>query len=172
MPAQMTGPIPGENYTSDTKNYPWHRPPEITDLDQAIDVISAKLMDEEASAGIVTMLQTGATIAEITDMFLTSGIGAGKWTPDFALLLAGPTSHILYLMAKGYGIKCELGIDAPKNTMTKSFFEGMKVEEDKVKEIEAMITPDLVQEVSQQATGFMAGLPQGTSPDVTTEGAI
>ena len=32
-PAQPSGPIPGENFTSDERNYPWHRPPEYTDTD-------------------------------------------------------------------------------------------------------------------------------------------
>ena len=32
-------PIPGENYTAETKNYPWHRPPDIVDYDEAIDFI-------------------------------------------------------------------------------------------------------------------------------------
>ena len=34
---EFDGPIPGENFTSETKNYPWHRPPEITDYDEALE---------------------------------------------------------------------------------------------------------------------------------------
>ena len=35
-PAQPSGPIPGENFTSDERNYPWHRPPEYTDMDLSL----------------------------------------------------------------------------------------------------------------------------------------
>ena len=38
-PIQPNAPIPGANYTSDTRNYPWHRPPDITDVDEALEHI-------------------------------------------------------------------------------------------------------------------------------------
>ena len=108
---KIAGPIPGENYTSDTKNYPWHRPPEITDIDKAIDASSKQILSEEGLPGVITMLQSGMNIATLTDIFVTSGIGAGKWTPDIALLLAGPTAHIMKIMADDYGIQYDMGID-------------------------------------------------------------
>lgn len=144
------GPIPGENFTSDTKNYPWHRPPEHTDLDTAIDEIAKRLLDEDSATGILTMLANGVTIVEITDMFLTSGIGAGKWTVDFALLLAGPTSHIFYMMAKAYGIECEMGIDNTTPPITKAFFDGFK-------SVDAASVQDAMADVDVEEvkTGFM-----------------
>jgi hypothetical protein len=120
------GPIPGENFTSDTKNYPWHRPPEITDLDEAIEASFKKMTDDDNAVGLLTMMEVGVPIVQIADMFATSGIAAGKWTPDFALLLAGPLCHILYLMAKGYGVDCELGLEKTTKPLTKSFLEGAK----------------------------------------------
>jgi hypothetical protein len=163
----MSGPIPGENYTSDTKNYPWHRPPEITDLDQAIEVSSKQLMSEEGSTGLVTMLQAGIDIATLTDVFVTSGIGAGKWTPDFAILLAGPISHIIYLMAKGYGIDADLGIDLPKNTRTKSYVDTVAGDQGKIKQVmDYMGDPEVVAHIEEQIKGFMSmGQAQPTPPD-------
>src|SRR5690606_11728542 len=102
-PVKFDGPIPGENYTSNTKNFPWHRPPEFKNLDEAIELSAKRLTSNSVS--ILTMIESGVTIAQITEMYLTSGIGGGKWTLDQALLLAGPISHILVLMAKGYGLK-------------------------------------------------------------------
>lgn len=149
------GPIPGANFTSDTKNYPWHRPPEFTDLDKAIDMVAKKLFSKD-SEGVLTMLETGVDIATITDMFITSGIGAGKWTPDFGLLLAGPVSHVIYLLAKGYDIKCELGIDKKTKAPTSAYFDGIRIEEKKLNSLLAQI-PDTVKEVSGQieSGGFM-----------------
>lgn len=118
-----SGPIPGENYTSDTKNYPWHRPPEVTSLDQGIELAGRQLMSDEAGQGLITMLSVGLDVATLTDIFVTSGIGAGKWTPDFAILLAGPVSHIIQLIAKANGIDPDLGIDLPKQTRTKSYVQ-------------------------------------------------
>lgn len=172
MPEPMpnrSGPIPGENYTSDTKNYPWHRPPEITDLDKGVEISAKRLMSDEGSVGIFTMLGTGIDIATVTDMFVTSGIGAGKWTPDFALLLSGPISHIVYLMAKGEGIDADLGIKSKKPTLTKSFFDGIKVDQDNMQIVKDSITPELIQEVQSQTRGFMNAAPpaQAQAPQET-----
>lgn len=125
--AVVQGPIPGENFTSDRKNYPWHRPPQHTDLDTAIEDTYKRLMtDEDVTTGIVTMMEMGTDISTITDMIVHSGIGAGKWTPDFALLLAGPVAHILYLMAKGLGIDPQLGWETKRTVPTVGFFSQMK----------------------------------------------
>lgn len=150
-------PIPGANFTSDTKNYPWHRPPEFTDLDKAIEHIADKLMEKDSVFGLLTMLENGISVVELTDMFLTSGIGAGKWTLDFAFLLAGPTSHIIYLMAKAYGVECDLGInDDDELPLTKEFFDGFKQTKEKSMKPLKEIDLELVKEAaSVPSRGFM-----------------
>ena len=158
---QMDGPIPGENYTSDTKNYPWHRPPQHTDLDSAIEDSFKKMTEENAAIGLLTMIKMGVDIATLTDMFVTAGIGAGKWTPDFAILLAGPISHIMYLMAKGYGIDCDLGIEDKRRPITKAFFDTKKkVDGGDAKEASQDINLDSIKS-NAKAGGFMgaAGAP-------------
>lgn len=163
----MDGPIPGENYTSDTKNYPWHRPPEHTNLDSAIEEAFKKLTDEDAAQGVLTMVEMGADIATITDMFVTSGIGAGKWTPDFAILMAGPVSHIIYMMAKAYGLDCDLGIYEKKKPITKAFFD-MKMKINEAKTIKATEAVDL-EAVKQQASSMSGGGFMGMSAPKETE---
>lgn len=106
-----SGPIPGENFTSDTKNYPWHRPPEITDMDKAIEATMKQLATKETTYSLLTVAQAGVPLTTIADIFLSNGIGAGKWTPDMALLLAGPVVHVMKIMAEDYGIKYDLGLD-------------------------------------------------------------
>ena len=125
---QPDGPIPGENYTSDTKNYAWHRPPEFDDIDKAIDYIGKKLTKGDNAVGLLTMIEAGIPIVDLAQMFLMSGIGAGKWTLDYALLLAGPVAHIMVIMAKGYGIKYNLGLDDNKADRPPSiaFLDTMK----------------------------------------------
>lgn len=107
----LNGPIPGENYTSDTKNYPWHRPPEITDIDKGIEAAAKQLTTREGAFGILNTLQAGVTVVQATDMFVTSGVGAGKWTPDFGILLAGPIARIIKIMAEDAGISYAMGLD-------------------------------------------------------------
>lgn len=124
-PAVPTGPIPGENYTSDTKNYPWHRPPDITSIDKGIEASIKQLASKQGSYGLLNMLQMGVSVCKAAEMFVMSGIGSGKWTPDFAILIAGPIAKMMKIMADGAGIKYDMGLeDDPIPTI--SFYEGLK----------------------------------------------
>lgn len=114
----IDGPIPGANFTADTKNFPWHRPPEHKNLDDAIEAVMARLFDDEHSMNFITMLEMGVTVTQLTDMIVTSGIGAGKWTPDFAVLMAGPVSHLIVILAKGRDIDYEMGYEKEDDSPT------------------------------------------------------
>lgn len=156
----LNGPIPGENFTSNTKNQAWHRPPEFNDLNKAMDAIGQRLLKRKSAKGILSFLENGVPVATITQMFLMSGVGAGKWTVDFALLLAGPTARLIELMAKGYDVEYSMGIEEDDNPVpTKAFFSGLKsVNSGKVDSAvkEASTEFDaLKEEVSQESSGFM-----------------
>mgnify|MGYP003403608442 CR=1 FL=1 len=152
-----TGPIPGENYTSDQRNYPWHRPPEFTDMDSALKMISKRLFHKETSRGLLTMMEMGVPITALTSAFVLSGIGGGKWTPDYALLLAGPVSHMMVLLAKSEEIDYNLGIEEKIPPPSSAFFK--EVEKDNAK-IRAL--GDILPEVEKKSDavveqeGFMA----------------
>lgn len=163
-PNAMDGPIPGENFTSDTKNYPWHRPPEYTDLDQAIEASFKKLTADDAAFGLLTVIEMGATIADMTQAFVMSGVGAGKWTPDFAILLAGPVSHIMYLMAKGYGIDCDLGIEEKSKAPTTAFFKAAsKLDKEKVSDVADSL--DVEQFKGKVPPGGFMGMSESEEPE-------
>ena len=124
-PAVPNGPIPGENYTSNTKNYPWHRPPDITHLDDGVEFILKQISTKQGVFGILNMLQMGISVVQIATMIVTAGIGGGKWTPDYALLLAGPAAKLIQIMADSAGIKYEMGLeDDPIPTI--SFLKAQK----------------------------------------------
>ena len=105
------GPIPGENFTSDTRNLPWHRPPEVTDIDKGIEASVKQLSTRQGAFGLLNSLQAGVTIVQAADMFITSGIGAGKWSPDLGILLAGPVARMMEIMAKDAGITYAMGLE-------------------------------------------------------------
>lgn len=121
------GPIPGENYTSDTKNYPWHRPPQYTNMNEAFEYLAEHLMDEDVSTGIITMLEMDVSVAELVDMIITAAIGGGKFTLDYGLILAGPIAHMICLMARRYEVKdINLGVDTVLRAPTKAFFDAFE----------------------------------------------
>lgn len=122
--AVNAGPIPGENYTSDTKNYPWRQPPEFTDLDEALDYMAKKLTQFEVANGVLTMVEMGLPLCKITEIILMQGMGEGKWTMDFALLLAGPMTRIIELICIGFEVEYDLGIDDEVDFNTGTFFKN------------------------------------------------
>lgn len=107
------GPIPGENLTADTRNYPWHRPPEITDFNEAVEYSIQKLEEEREVQLIYSLLELEVPVALITSNFLMRGIARGKFPIDLALLLAGPVSRYIEIMAKDNGLKADMDTSNP-----------------------------------------------------------
>lgn len=105
------GPIPGENFTSNPDNQPWKRPPDITDTDKGIELAVKQLTSRKGAYGLLNSLQSGITIVQATDLFVTSGIGQGKWSVDMGLVLAGPIAKVMQIMAEDAEIEYALGID-------------------------------------------------------------
>lgn len=122
----LDNPIPGENFTSDTKNYPWHRPPQFTDQNEAFEYIVEQIMDEDVSTSVLTMLEMGVPVSRLVDMMITAGIGGGKFTVDYGLLMAGPLSHVICLMARRMDIPVDLGVKSKNKTPTKAFFDALE----------------------------------------------
>ncbi len=110
-PSRPDAPIPGANYTSDTRNWPWHRPPDITDVDEALEYVMETLTETDAGMRYMGMVEGGLSLVSVADIVVTLGIGRGKWTPDFALLVAGPVTRMLEILAKSYKIEYDLGIE-------------------------------------------------------------
>lgn len=155
--ALLDGPIPGENYTSDTKNYPWHRPPEIMDIDEAIQWSMENLTEEEAGFAMLSLIEAGTDIVTTADIFVTTGIAKGKWTPDFALLLAGPVTRILEIMAKAYEIDYSLGLDKRSPRMTSAFLKAAR--EGSIEPIEMAAEEGAEPAPAPAAVGGLMGAP-------------
>jgi len=109
-------PVPGENFTSDTRNYPWHRPPEIVEYDDGVDYLLEKLSDPEQAELTYSMLEINLPIVTVVSAMLMQGISKGKFPIDLAVLMAGPVARYIQIIAKNNGIKHELGIEDKNRT--------------------------------------------------------
>jgi hypothetical protein len=159
-PKFPSAPIPGENWTSDTRNYPWHRPPDITNYDEALEYVVDHFNTSDEGLQYMAFLESGASVAAVTDMLLTVGIADGKWSIDFAILLAGPVSRIIEIAAKMYGINADLGVDMPPEFMTpeKLARDMMKkpVTEEEVQGVDEEAPVEEPMPEEQDTGGFMA----------------
>lgn len=157
-PTRPNAPIPGANYTSDTRNWPWHRPPDIADIDEALEYVMENLTETDAGMRYMSLVEAEVPLVSIADIIVTLGIGRGKWTPDFAILVAGPVTRMLEIMAKAYNIDYDLGIDDEPNITTSVVYKkamgmGEPVEdEEQIEEVEE--APE------EEMEGFMIAAPE------------
>lgn len=166
-PKNPDAPIPGANYTSDTRNWPWHRPPDITDLDGALEHVMDRLSDTDAGMRYMSLIEAGTPITTVTDMVVTLAIGRGKFTPDFAILVAGPVARMLEIMAKSYKIDYVLGIDddedIPTSVPLKKLIELNSPKEETEEEV--------VEEVEEAPLGFMSPASESEQIDMLGYGS-
>lgn len=94
-------PIPGESLTADPSvQRPWERPPEFTDVNDAIQDLFLRITNEDNYEDIMDQIREGTPLDEMTQMFLFTGYTRGKWNVDLMLLLAEPTLYLLIALAE------------------------------------------------------------------------
>ena len=109
MMRMFSAPVAGANYTSDTRNYPWHRPPDITDYDEAVGYLINKLKDPDQHELVFSLIDLDFTITTIVSTILMQGIARGKFPIDLAVLIAGPLARYISIIADGEGINMTWG---------------------------------------------------------------
>jgi hypothetical protein len=163
-------PIPGENYLSDTRNYPWHRPPEIVDYDQAVDYLINRLTETEHSELIYSLIKTKQPLTGIVAGIMMQSIGRGKIAIDLAILAAGPIYRYLEILAEQNGIEYESGLEdkgrIPLTPTTLKAAVGILDDDEPEAEIE---TPNAIIDASQQ--GLMER-PEKLEPSPADEQAM
>jgi hypothetical protein len=94
-------PIPGQSLTEDPENpSPWEKPPEYTELEDALKYLFDLLIDSENYGPIMEVIADGTPLMDITQGVLFKGFTEGKWNPDLLMLLAEPVCYILMALAE------------------------------------------------------------------------
>jgi hypothetical protein len=169
---EINGPIPGENYTSDTRNYPWHRPPDMVDYDEAVEYVMQQLSEPRTFSTAMTMLEAGASLTGVVSTINMINIGDGRYPIDLSILIAGPIARYLQVMAKQSGIKALVGNEDEDEYMTLPRLKALAGVMSEG-EIETPVETMPVEAPQQPVEGFSGGLmgmPTGEGPDPATEG--
>lgn len=122
---KFDGPIPGENYTADTRNFPWHRPPDETDIVTIIEKTVANLSRPEPLGVMLTALESGDTILDYVTGISRVAVGRGRLPIDQAVLAAGPISRFVESVAVRAGINFERGWDEVPTVLTPEYVKGV-----------------------------------------------
>ena len=93
--------VPGQSLTEDPENpSPWEKPPEYTELEDAIRYLFDLFIDSENYGPIIEVIADGTPLMDITQGVLFKGFTEGKWNPDLLMLLAEPVCYILMALAE------------------------------------------------------------------------
>ena len=99
---------PGHSLTEDNSKWPWGRPPEIVDPDEALDRAIESMMEPKNKQELFKLLMVGVSVEVLVEGMLFQGFRDGKYTPDVGLLIKGPLGIMIADMAEEEGIPYRL----------------------------------------------------------------
>lgn len=121
---QFSGPIPGQSLTLEPKAYPWERPPEITDPEEAIQMHLSRLSDPEMLSGILDMIELDELdVKTITTGIMRGAVASGIHSIDVALIVAPVVHEFIKQAAIAFGLHPDDGF---KNKKEKADYEKAK----------------------------------------------
>lgn len=97
-------PIPGQSLTAEQGQMAYERPPQFTNVDDAMDFLFNKVTSPKIQRDLLRMMDAGVPITILMEPILLTGAQEGKWSMDMVLALVEPLSIILYGLGKRAGI--------------------------------------------------------------------
>ena len=79
--------IPGQSLTDEPKNYPWERPPEVTDPNEAVLYHLDRVTDPDVIDNVFQAFDFGLPVKVLTDSMMTAAVGKGIHSVDLGLLV-------------------------------------------------------------------------------------
>lgn len=153
----FNAPIPGESLTTAPKQYPWERPPEFVDPEDAIQFYLNKLVDPSRMEGLMDALELGMTVKDTIEGLLRMGVANGLHTIDVSFIIA-PVLHEFVV-----GFAQELGVDYDEG------FED-KVQMKKDQEAKTYLkTKKRLEKMMAKGSGSMPKPSQATKEEYTKE---
>ena len=155
----LKAPIPGENLTKNSKGYPWHRPPQIVEFDDAFEyVIDTFFLETPAIVAGMHVVKNGIPATVAIQTILINSAAKGVFTPDMALLLAGPSYKVFTNLMDAMGVKYLTGFDTPEEM--KKFLDSMKPSDSDVAKA-PKITKAQMKEMEALTEEAKAEIPEG-----------
>lgn len=110
----LSAPIPGQSLTDTPKNYPWERPPEITDPRKAVKHHLEGINKPETIDNLVELMQLGMPVRVISKTILTSAQMAGIHSVDVSLIIGDVVYEELVTIAEEAGLDYRTGDEPDK----------------------------------------------------------
>lgn len=95
---------PGYGMTSDNQRWPWGKPPQIVDPEQAMNEAARSLDVPKIKKEMMKLLMVGASVESLVEGYLFQSFQDGKFNPDVGLLIKGPLAMYIAAMAEEEGV--------------------------------------------------------------------
>ena len=115
----MRAPIPGQSLTTPPGSFPFERPPEITDPEEAIQMHLTRLNSPEMKQDMLDMLELDVPVRQLTEGILRSAVAEGIHSIDTSLIVAPVIHEFIRLTAKQAGIEFDEGLVDKKEVRKK-----------------------------------------------------
>ena len=95
----LDAPIPGQSLTAELGARPWQQTPELKTLEDAVEYYIPKLGDPSTINTTLRIIDSGASLTTIAEVFTLNGTMEGKHTVDLAVLV----NPVIVEFLKGLG---------------------------------------------------------------------
>ena len=163
---ENTGPIPGENFLSEKRNYVWHRPPDIETFDETVSYVIQRISEEQTSELVFSLMEIDRPLTNIVSGLMLQGVARGKFQIDMAILAAGPVYRYLKMIADNKGIKYNDGLNKKRMPITPTVLKAALgiIDEEPVQEKE--VASESAQEAPTVPMGGLMGSPEPVDQNV------
>ena len=104
-------PIPGQSLTDEPRNYPWERPPETSNPEEALRFYIKKLEDPDMMDKIMQVLEdTSMTLSGVVKGLTRAGVAGGRHSIDVGLIVAPALHEYVKGVADVVGVDYEEGL--------------------------------------------------------------
>ena len=131
---KMQRPIPGQSLTRDPENpLPFEQPPQFVDKTDALEYLFSSFVEENKYESLLTVLDQGMPLMDLTKLLLMSGFQDGLWNFDLMLILIEPVAYMLMALAERAGIDLkvmedESGDDEEEDSEKETLFSGKNID--------------------------------------------
>jgi len=175
-------PIPGSSLTNDPDSpYPWEKPPEYTELSDALTYIFELLIEPDNYVPIMDTVAKDTPLMDITQGILFKGFTEGKWNPDLLMLLAEPVCYMIMALAERADIDFVVYRGEEEDEIEDAKMFDMQITEDKLKKFKessanktipkGALPPEIEKEIEEMPIPSLLENPN-TETNIETEDSL
>ena len=146
-------PIPGQSLTTEPKNAPYERPPEITDPIEALDAHINNLLKPGAMEDVLYFLEFGVDLVTMVQGILRSAVMEGIHSIDVSLIIAPVLHEYIKGFADAANLDYEEGFENEEQKKALSYKRDVaraKKLLDELREEEGEEVPTTMEEMTEE----------------------